>query len=84
MSANACGIIDRGEAANFGVADAADLSEAIISTVKRDVSRAQAITEYERELRNRSKRGVMMSRQACMDAHDFHALRDDSPLLSMK
>ncbi|VUC22934.1 unnamed protein product [Clonostachys rosea] len=71
----------RGEAANFGITDAADISEAIVAFMKEGASQADAIGSYETKLRERSQAGVLRSRQACMDAHDFESLTEKSPLL---
>jgi hypothetical protein len=35
-------------------------------------------------MRTRACDAVLLSRQACLDAHDFHALTDESPLLSKR
>lgn len=73
--------VDRGEAANFGIVDASELAEAILSFTKNGHSQVDAIAEYERKLRVRSSKGVLASRQACMDAHDYANLTAMSPLL---
>ncbi|KAL4787698.1 hypothetical protein BJX76DRAFT_353958 [Aspergillus varians] len=71
----------RGEAANFGIVDAADPAEAIAAFTKDGVPQAQAIEDYELKLRTRSAKGVLNSRQACIDAHDLTTLTPESPLL---
>ena len=73
---------DRGEAANYAITDAARLAEKILAVKNGLRSQAQAISEYETDLRERSQLGVLLSRQACVDAHDFNALRNESPLLA--
>lgn len=75
-------VLDRGEAANYGIMDAARLADKIIAMSQGNISQARAIFEYEKDLRHRSHHGVMLSRQACVGAHDLNALRDDSPLIS--
>jgi hypothetical protein len=35
-------------------------------------------------MRKRVKDAVLLSREACLDAHDLGALRDDSPLVSKR
>ncbi|KAH8645414.1 hypothetical protein BX600DRAFT_391253 [Xylariales sp. PMI_506] len=73
----------RGEAANHGIADAAILFPRLIAVKEGKMSQQQAITDYETEVRARAIKGVLMSRQACMDAHSLADLKDDSPVLSL-
>jgi 2-polyprenyl-6-methoxyphenol hydroxylase-like FAD-dependent oxidoreductase len=73
----------RGEAANHGIADAALLFPKLVAAKEGGVGRREAVEEYETELRLRAHNAVLMSRQACMDAHNLAELKDDSPVLSL-
>jgi hypothetical protein len=37
---------------------------------------------YETEMRERTRRAVLLSRQACLDAHDWDQLNEDSAILT--
>ncbi|KAE8441128.1 hypothetical protein EG329_005840 [Mollisiaceae sp. DMI_Dod_QoI] len=74
----------RGEAANHGMTDAALLSEQIVSIMDNKVSRKEAIETYEKQLRERTHDAVLLSRQACLDAHNLKALNSNSPLVSKR
>ncbi|RMZ79258.1 hypothetical protein DV737_g3532, partial [Chaetothyriales sp. CBS 132003] len=84
----------RGEAFNHGITDAANLSRHLISVVtatnsdepstRQTTSLREAVTKYETELRTRGHDAALLSRQACLDAHDLHNLNSDSPLVSRR
>ncbi|KAF2121213.1 FAD-binding domain-containing protein [Lophiotrema nucula] len=77
----------RGEAFNHGITDAAKLSEGIVEALKDgfDPDRLEAAVEtYESEMRERTHPAVLLSRQACLDAHDINNLGPDSPLVSRR
>lgn len=74
----------RGEAYNHGVTDAALLSYQIYRLAVGEDTQANLIAEYENEVLSRTHDAVLLSRQACLDAHDFHALKSDSPLVSRR
>ncbi|CZR70074.1 related to monooxygenase [Phialocephala subalpina] len=74
----------RGEAANHGMTDAALLSEKIVAINDGKISREEVIQSYEKSLRERTHDAVLLSRQACLDAHDLNALTADSPLVSKR
>lgn len=44
-------------------------------------SRQDALAEYEAEMTHRGHEAVLLSRQACMDAHDLCTITADSPLI---
>jgi 2-polyprenyl-6-methoxyphenol hydroxylase-like FAD-dependent oxidoreductase len=74
----------RGEGANHAIVDIGNPVEAIKPLVKTgadDETWMEAIKGYEEEMVERSTQGVLVSRQACLDAHDFERLNDDSPLV---
>ncbi|KAF2471431.1 FAD-binding domain-containing protein [Lindgomyces ingoldianus] len=77
----------RGEAFNHGITDAARLSERIIEAYVGgyDAERLhQAVDSYEVEMRERTRDAVLLSRQACLDAHDIDRLGPQSPLVSKR
>ncbi|OAQ66157.1 FAD dependent oxidoreductase [Pochonia chlamydosporia 170] len=74
----------RGEAANHGMLDAFNLVQEIKKAHSGDASLKAAVDEYEDEMRDRTggeDGAVMLSRQACLDAHDFHGLNEKSAVL---
>ncbi|KHO02086.1 Aromatic-ring hydroxylase-like protein [Metarhizium album ARSEF 1941] len=74
----------RGEAANHGMLDAYNLVQCLKKIVSNETSRKAAIDHYEEEMRARTggeEGAVMLSRQACLDAHDFHGLSEKSAVL---
>ena len=52
--------------------------------VAHDKARAEAIVEYEEEMRERAAPAVLLSRQACLDAHDYHGLNENSAVLKRR
>ena len=74
----------RGEAANHGMLDAYHLVQALTKIRTGETSRPAAVTEYEEEMRERvggEEGAVMLSRMACLDAHDFEGLNENSAVL---
>jgi 2-polyprenyl-6-methoxyphenol hydroxylase-like FAD-dependent oxidoreductase len=74
----------RGEAFNHGITDASRLSEQLIEAHRNCVAYGEAVESYEAEMRPRTRAAVLLSRQACLDAHDLRALKPDSPLVSRR
>ncbi|RDA91856.1 hypothetical protein CP533_3674 [Ophiocordyceps camponoti-saundersi (nom. inval.)] len=74
----------RGEAANYGILDVWHLSRAIQAIRSGRKTQSQAITDYEAEMRQRSVPAVLLSRQACLDAHDYRSLDENSALLKKR
>ena len=75
---------DRGEAANHGITDARLLHDQLVEVSKATVPQLEAIEKYETEMRDRTSWAVLMSRQACLDAHDFKNLNKDSAILARR
>lgn len=75
---------DRGEAANHGLLDAYHLSEAIGKIYSVSSLASEAINEFETEMRERTSRAVRLSRQACLDAHDWKRLDETSAILTKR
>ncbi|KAL3433423.1 hypothetical protein BDV09DRAFT_171940 [Aspergillus tetrazonus] len=77
----------RGEAFNHGVADAAVLSRNIIAAWTNPGMTggiADAVGRYENEMRERTRDSVLLSTQACLDAHNLNGLQPDSPIVSKR
>ncbi|KAJ5298080.1 hypothetical protein PENANT_c039G06734 [Penicillium antarcticum] len=74
----------RGEAANHGILDAYRLMQAIERIHSGSSNPSAAINEYENEMRDRTSRAVLLSRQACKDAHDWSRLDETSAILTKR
>ncbi|PFH62888.1 hypothetical protein XA68_11207 [Ophiocordyceps unilateralis] len=74
----------RGEAANHGILDVWHLTQAIQAMRQGDKTQAEAIGAYETEMRRRAVPAVLLSRQACLDAHHFNRLDEKSALLKRR
>lgn len=77
-------ITDRGEAANHGILDAYQLMEAIVKIYAGLATPSTAIGEFEKGMRARTSRAVRLSRQACVDAHDWSRLDETSAILTKR
>jgi 2-polyprenyl-6-methoxyphenol hydroxylase-like FAD-dependent oxidoreductase len=75
---------DRGEAANHGITDARLLHDQLVEVSLGNISQLNAIEKYETEMRDRTSWAVLMSRQACLDAHDFKNLNKESAILARR
>ncbi|KAL3485027.1 hypothetical protein BJX62DRAFT_229825 [Aspergillus germanicus] len=73
----------RGEACNHGILDVYNLVQAI-EAIYSGSDAASAITMYEAEMRERGQRAVQLSHQACLDAHDWAALNENSAILARR
>lgn len=74
----------RGEAYNHGVTDASLLATQLHFVKIGEKTQELALEEYEAEVLARTHDAVLLSRQACLDAHDYHNLKSDSPLVSKR
>jgi hypothetical protein len=61
--------------------DAANLANGIKQVVEGEVSLQDAVMAYEEEMRERCRPAVWASRQACLDAHHWERVGEDSPLI---
>jgi hypothetical protein len=85
-------LADRGEGANHAILDVFDFAEIVTPhLVQRDVltnsdaSRLRmALDQYQDVISARSRPAVLASRQACLDAHDWNRINEQSPLLSRR
>ena len=77
----------RGEAFNHGIADAAILSRNIASawhSTDTENTIQAAVDRYEEDMRSRTPDAVLLSTQACLEAHNLPALQPDSPCVSKR
>lgn len=76
----------RGEAANHGITDAAELVAQMDAYSQGRTSWTDAAATYCAGVKARAGEAVLLSRQACLDAHDMAQIRPDltSPLLLMR
>ncbi|GME21862.1 hypothetical protein GTA08_BOTSDO11127 [Neofusicoccum parvum] len=74
----------RGEAANHGLLDALLLIRALEKIYGGGAAQKEAVDEYERELRERTGPAVLLSRQACFDAHTWENLTKDCAILKRR
>lgn len=71
----------RGEAANHGIMDAYHLTEALKQMYRGEMGRGEALEVYEKEMRERTSVAVLWSREACVGAHDYEGLNEQSAVL---
>ncbi|TGJ84037.1 hypothetical protein E0Z10_g4727 [Xylaria hypoxylon] len=74
----------RGEASNHGFTDAKNLKEQLKLWYAGLKTQGQALDDYQNEMYLRTRPAVLLSRQACLDAHDLANLGPDSPLVSRR
>ncbi|KAF8543670.1 hypothetical protein BDD12DRAFT_725665, partial [Trichophaea hybrida] len=74
----------RGDAANHGIMDAANLAATLKRVTEGEISLEDAVMAYEEEVRGRCRPAVWASRQACLDAHNWERLGEDSPLIERR
>ncbi|KAH6605756.1 fad dependent oxidoreductase [Trichoderma cornu-damae] len=74
-------VMYRGEAGNHGILDAWHLLREIKAVYAGEKAPAEAVDDYEKEMRGRVTPAVLLSRQACLDAHDYDGLNENSAVL---
>ncbi|CAM1501408.1 Fc.00g105700.m01.CDS01 [Cosmosporella sp. VM-42] len=76
----------RGEGANHSIVDVLDFAEHALPSLERDdeTSLRTALDKYENAVISRAGPGVLASRQACIDAHDWSRIDSKSPLLTKR
>ncbi|KAL6875066.1 FAD/NAD(P)-binding domain-containing protein [Trichoderma novae-zelandiae] len=77
-------VMYRGEAGNHGILDAWHLLREIRAVYAGDKTRAEAVGDYEKEMKERATPAVLLSRQACLDAHDYDGLNENSAVLKKR
>ncbi|KAL9012794.1 MAG: hypothetical protein Q9173_002469 [Seirophora scorigena] len=79
----------RGEVYNHGVADISVLLSNLLTTLSSTSEASppplkQAIDTYEAEMIQRTAPAVLTSRRACLDAHQYDRINDQSPIVSRR
>lgn len=76
----------RGEAANHGITDVGDLMKGIDEFCGGKKTWDDVATTYCAAVKERAGKAVLLSRQACLDAHDMLKIKKDldSPLLALR
>lgn len=76
----------RGEAANQGITDVAELMQQLDLYQADKIPWSELVANYCYRVKNRTSEAVLRSRKACIDAHDRTKMRadSDSPLLWMR
>lgn len=77
-------VMYRGEAGNHGILDAWHLLHEIKAVYAGEKTQAEAVGDYESEMKERVTPAVLLSRQACLDAHDYDGLNEDSAVLKKR
>jgi hypothetical protein len=72
---------DRGEAVNHGILDALRLLVQLRQVKKGEKSLENAVADYQKEVVERGREAVLLSRQACLDAHNPEGIPENSPLM---
>ena len=89
---------DRGEGANHAIVDVQDFADLVSPVLSRtSISPADgtpgpsgfedlrsALDAYEDAVVDRARPGVLASRRACLDAHEWKRIDETSPLLSRR
>ncbi|KAH7122024.1 hypothetical protein B0J13DRAFT_566847 [Dactylonectria estremocensis] len=77
----------RGEGANHAIVDVQDFVERVVPVLKENqplnILRG-ALDAYEDEVIKRARPGVLASRRACLDAHEWSRINNRSPLLTRR
>lgn len=82
-------VMYRGGGANQAILDASVLFDAIKPSYQSEgpiesKEFKEALARYEAEAVQRGEVAVLASRQACLDAHDWKRLNDQSPIVNMR
>ncbi|KAF4982459.1 hypothetical protein FZEAL_1913 [Fusarium zealandicum] len=77
----------RGEGANHAIVDVSDFVERVLPVLKDHGDSGAlrtALDMYEDAVVKRTRPGVLASRQACLDAHEWQRIQSNSPLLTKR
>ncbi|KAI9838581.1 MAG: hypothetical protein M1819_004893 [Sarea resinae] len=84
----------RGEAGNHGITDVESLLQHTLPALKAAFAAGSsshgfedfkaATTAFEHEMCERTARGVLASRRACLDAHSYQSINEKSPLIARR
>lgn len=87
---------DRGEGANHAIVDVADFAQHVVPALLPRADRPDittpaglpdlraALDAYEETMVKRTRLGVLASRRACLDAHEWGRINAESPLLTRR
>lgn len=78
---------DRGEGANHAIADVLDFAKLVVPALHDEVSPDNfriALDQYEDAVIDRTRPAVLLSRRACLDAHEWSRVNGCSPLLTRR
>ncbi|KAH6986496.1 hypothetical protein BKA56DRAFT_580504 [Ilyonectria sp. MPI-CAGE-AT-0026] len=77
----------RGEGANHAIVDVLDFVDRAVPVLRDNqgiTTLRVALDEYEDAVIKRARPGTLASRRACLDAHEWHRINGDSPLLTKR
>ncbi|KAH3671331.1 hypothetical protein OGAPHI_000554 [Ogataea philodendri] len=81
-------VMYRGEAGNHAIADVKLFIELLKQNKAGSLTWAELIDNYKKDVKARAGPAVLLSRQACLDAHNWAVLKDfktnQSPLLALR
>ncbi|KAG7924669.1 hypothetical protein KL925_005100 [Ogataea polymorpha] len=81
-------VMYRGEAGNHAIADVKLFIDLLGKCRKEEISWQEMIHAYKEDVKARAGPAVLLSRQACLDAHNWEKLKDfevnKSPLLALR
>ncbi|KAG7702371.1 hypothetical protein KL930_005250 [Ogataea haglerorum] len=81
-------VMYRGEAGNHAIADVKLFINLLEKCRKQEISWPEMIRAYKDDVKERAGPAVLLSRQACLDAHNWEKLKDfqlnKSPLLALR
>jgi hypothetical protein len=60
------------------------MRDQLVALSKGGITQADAMEKFEGEMRERTRWGALMSRRACLEAHDFKSLNKDSAILARR
>lgn len=74
----------RGEAANHGITDVYELSKELDLHLNLGKDLNSSLLDFMNSMKTRASPAVLLSRQACYDAHDFSKINVNSPLVAIR
>uniref|UniRef100_A0A8H7KFG3 FAD-binding domain-containing protein n=1 Tax=Bionectria ochroleuca TaxID=29856 RepID=A0A8H7KFG3_BIOOC len=78
----------RGEGANHAIVDVLDFATSVGHKLRNGDAGGDylidSLNAYERSVIDRARPGVLASRQACLDAHNWSRITSESPLLTRR
>jgi len=74
----------RGEAANHGILNAYHLGTRLEEVKEGKATQLKAIQTFETDMREKPQSAASLSRRACLDAHEWVNLNEDSAILKRR